>query len=365
MRADDNSCNTKENPYHLTESALFDGGGEILPAITESALDNTIAADYCLQSFPHPSNSPDSDSAVDDEEFDSSVEYDEDESSPASPRNISSPKQVNSKFLSNIVALVVSCCCYNNSTSGHHSRRNLVWVQISLCVVTLSPCFWCLPRLAVETTTDRTIVHRLIILSGFMTLLQIGQGIFFSIVLYAPFSTNTSGKFYFEPNLWNPTSYLLGEYTIVSSFLNYFDTTENPNLIFYFRVPMHQAIALIGVILLISTLLVTRAIRRVNLPGLVRFYWALRWLLPLELFASIGLLDYHNVTQVFVVHWFSDTSFEWFNVRYCMQPPCNVEQVQHDFSRTLRIIFICNFALGMIISFLVSLFPDAQILGVS
>jgi len=44
-----------------------------------------------------------------------------------------------------------------------------------------------------------------------MTLLQIGQGIFFSIVLYAPFSTNTSGKFYFEPSLWNPTSYLLGE----------------------------------------------------------------------------------------------------------------------------------------------------------
>lgn len=239
MSADDNSCSTKENSYRLTESALFDGGCEVLPAITESLLDNTIAADYCLPSVQHPSNSADSVSAVDDEEFNSSVEYDEDESSPPSPRNASSSKQVHPKFLSNIIALVVSCCCYNNSISSHHSRRNLVWVQISLCVVTISPCFWCLPRLAVETTTDRTIVHRLIILSGFMTLLQIGQGIFFSIVLYAPFSTNTSGKFYFEPNLWNPTSYLLGEYNIFSSFLNYSNITENPNLIFYFRVPMH------------------------------------------------------------------------------------------------------------------------------
>jgi hypothetical protein len=224
MSADNNSCSTKEehNIYNLTESALFDGGSELLPAITESVSDNIIAADYCLPSFRHPSStsSADSDSAVDDEEFNStsSVEYDEDDTSSPSPQNTSSPKHVNPKFLSNIITLVVSCCCYNNSTLGHHTRRNLVWVQISLCVVTITPCFWFLPRLAVETTTDRTIVHRLIFLSGFMTLLQIGQGIFFSIVLYAPFSTNTSGKFYFEPSLWNPTSYLLGEYNIFFSF---------------------------------------------------------------------------------------------------------------------------------------------------
>jgi len=176
MSADNNSCSTKEehNTYNLTESALFDGGSELLPAITESVSDNIIAADYCLPSFRHPSStsSADSDSAVDDEEFNStsSVEYDEDDTSSPSPQNTSSPKHVNPKFLSNIIALVVSCCCYNNSTLGHHTRRNLVWVQISLCVVTITPCFWFLPRLAVETTTDRTIVHRLIFLSGLQIL---------------------------------------------------------------------------------------------------------------------------------------------------------------------------------------------------
>ncbi len=107
--------------------------------------------------------------------------------------------------------------------------------------------------------------------------------------------------------------------------------------------------------MLIATLLVTRAIRQVNLPGLVRYYWALRWLLPLELFCAIGLFDFHNVTKVFVKHWFSDISVAWFHVRFCMQPPCDVEEVQHNLSRTLRIVFICNFVLGMTISFLLFL----------
>jgi hypothetical protein len=206
-------------------SSLFDDGGAMLPVIRETlspATSDDNDKGFWLPSFHQPSiTTTDSEhegsSVPDDEEINSNVDYDDEPEIPPTA-NTYSTKQGNSiNFLFTVSSLVISCCCYHSPSSDHNNGRNLVWVQVSLCIVTILPCFWCLNRLAVETTTDRTIVYRLIFLCGFMTLLQIGQGILFSIVFYARFST-TLGKIYFEPNLWNPASYLMGKRTTILLF---------------------------------------------------------------------------------------------------------------------------------------------------
>jgi hypothetical protein len=218
---------------HQQRSALFDDGGVMLPVIRETlspAASDNNDKDFWLPSFQQPSiTTTDSEhegsSVPDDEEISSNVEYDDEPEIPPTANN-SSIKQGNSNLLFTVSSLIISCCCCHSPSSDHNNNgRNLVWVQVSLCIVTIFPCFWCLTRLAVETTTDRTIVYRLIFLCGFMTLLQIGQGVLFSIVFYARFST-TLGKIYFEPNLWNPASYLMGKKTtILLSFLPSSDST--------------------------------------------------------------------------------------------------------------------------------------------
>jgi len=155
---------------------------------------------------------------------------------------------------------------------------------------------------------------------------------FFSITFYEQGSIFTSGNIYFEPNLWNPFFYLM-------------------------------VINVVAVFLLIAALLVARAIRQVNLAGLVRYYWALRWLLPIELFCAIGLFDFHKVTEVVITHWFNDPSLEWFRDRYC-EKPCNTQEEEYmaeqNLSREMRVIFYCNFVLGMVIALL--LFLTMQLL---
>lgn len=125
-----------------------------------------------------------------------------------------SEKQHKHQYVFTICPSILSTiCCDSRSDrpSDNISRRKFGWVQISLCIVKTSPCFWCLPRLHVETTTDSTIAYRLIFLVGFLALLQIGQGVFFSITFYEQGSIFTSGNIYFEPNLWNPFFYLMGK----------------------------------------------------------------------------------------------------------------------------------------------------------
>jgi len=93
-----------------------------------------------------------------------------------------SVKQHKHQYVFTICSSILSTiCCDSRSDrpSDNISRRKFGWVQISLCIVKTSPCFWCLPRLHVETTTDSTIAYRLIFLVGFLALLQIGQGVFF------------------------------------------------------------------------------------------------------------------------------------------------------------------------------------------
>jgi len=122
----------------------------------------------------------------------------------------------------------------------------------------------------------------------------------------------------------------------------------------------------VAVFLLIAAFLVARAIRQVNLAGLVRYYWALRWLLPIELFCAIGLFDFHKVTEVVIKHWFNDPSLEWFRDRYC-EASCNTQEEEYmaeqKLSKDMRVIFYCNFILGMVIALLVSLCFDIYCYG--
>ena len=50
-----------------------------------------------------------------------------------------------------------------------------------------------------------------------------------------------------------------------------------------------SSIALPVAVLLIASMLAQRAIRDVNLVGSVRYMWVLLWLLPIQIFCTIGL----------------------------------------------------------------------------
>ena len=54
-----------------------------------------------------------------------------------------------------------------------------------------------------------------------------------------------------------------------------------------------------------------------NIVGAIRYLWALLWLLPFEIFLVIGLFDYHRVVEVWIKHWWTTPSMEWFRELFC------------------------------------------------
>uniref|UniRef100_A0A7S1YXR5 Uncharacterized protein n=1 Tax=Trieres chinensis TaxID=1514140 RepID=A0A7S1YXR5_TRICV len=65
-------------------------------------------------------------------------------------------------------------------------------------------------------------------------------------------------------------------------------------------------------------LLTLKVIRNVNLVGAVKYMWALYWIMPIEILFVVSLFDYHRVTDVWVKHWWSTPSMNWFRELFCL-----------------------------------------------
>jgi len=128
-------------------------------------------------------------------------------------------------------------------------------------------------------------LQRLNIIYAFSGLAQMGVGIFFTVVLLAQDV---------EVNLFK----LLNS-TILLVFGSFF---------------LGGAL---GIILLVSSFWTIRVIQEVNLSGWIRYYWILYWLLPLQVFCVIALIDYGGLTKVWVEHWWTTPSMKWFRKMYC------------------------------------------------
>jgi hypothetical protein len=139
------------------------------------------------------------------------------------------------------------------------------WTRVSYFVVTFAPCFWVAPRVDVNTTTDRLTAKRLNIIGMFFALVQIAMGMFCAIVFtWTRYEGTTQQEelvaryTYVSPNLWNPISsiFLLG---------------------------------IVGGILVIAFAVNLATVGEASLVRLMRFYWIIKWVLPVELIGAIGL----------------------------------------------------------------------------
>jgi hypothetical protein len=118
-------------------------------------------------------------------------------------------------------------------------------------------------------------------LCGFLGLCQAGSASYLLIVLLGDkivdrnaqyVERGTSPRTETVPSLWN-----INTYVILAGFL--------------------------GAIVLIVMICARGTFRDLDLTGSLRFMWMMLWLIPLEVFATIGLFDYHRVTDVWITHW--------------------------------------------------------------
>jgi hypothetical protein len=190
----------------------------------------------------------------------------------------------------------ICCCC----TIG---KREISWSRVSTAIVRHAPCFWCCFCIKRPTLfmTDRMTLVRLNILCAFFALWQLGVGIFIIIVTLSEAVADRGVDDYsfhyreaLTPNLWMMSGSLL--------FLSF-----------------------VGLVLLITLILSIPVIRRVNLVGALRFMWVLHWILPLQIFLCTALFDYHNVTDVWIRHWWHSPSMAWYRRIFCRPGTANEE----------------------------------------
>ena len=144
------------------------------------------------------------------------------------------------------------------------------------------------------------VLTRLNVLCAFFALCQVAVGVFFGIITLSNDVVDRhlgldKGDYYRQaltPNLWT----LSGSLVMLS---------------------------MVGLVLFLTMIFTLPVIRRVNLSGAIRYMWVLLWLLPLEIYFVISLFDYHNVTEVWVKHWWSSPSMAWFRWVFCMDETHN------------------------------------------
>jgi len=133
--------------------------------------------------------------------------------------------------------------------------------------------------------TDRDVLARLNILSLIFSIGQVALGMFltwFYIILPDCYSAECASDYI--PNFWNPTNSVLG-LTFFASLLS------------------------------ISCIFGMRMIQHVSIVGAIYYFWVLQYILPYEIMLVVNLLDYNDVTDVFVKHWWVSPSFDWFRER--------------------------------------------------
>jgi hypothetical protein len=62
-------------------------------------------------------------------------------------------------------------------------------------------------------------------------------------------------------------------------------------------------IGTLAIIIIVICFCTIRVIREVDLGGAIRYLWAMLWIVPFEVFLTISLFDYFNVTSVWIRHW--------------------------------------------------------------
>jgi len=168
--------------------------------------------------------------------------------------------------------------------------------RVSTMVVTRAPCFICW---GFRQPTDRSILARLNILVVIFTSLQIASTIFMAAVS------------------WNrPDEYAIGNLTDEEESAK---STRGPvlfnvwttNVYIYFT-------GMLAFLNFTSAVFTIRVIRNVNLVGAIRYLWVLLWVLPLQFQSNIGLFDYFRVTDVWIKHYWRDSSMSWFRRRFCV-----------------------------------------------
>jgi hypothetical protein len=144
--------------------------------------------------------------------------------------------------------------------------------QMSNFIVHVAPCFWCSSNNIRGSSTDRAVLTRLTILALFFTSVQLFAGLWLACLLL--FLDDEPGALRgFAPHLWNLNG---------AAF----------------------AVGILGFVLIITCFCTIRVIKVVDLVGAIRYLWVLLWLFPFELFFNISLFDYHQVTGVWIRHWY-------------------------------------------------------------
>jgi hypothetical protein len=160
--------------------------------------------------------------------------------------------------------------------------------RISLCIVESAPCFWlfCCSKRELQgiSSSDRFILGRLNTISFFFTMIQVGAAAWLATVLFWITGEGATGSF--SPHLWNCNGAVF-------------------------------SVGLIGAVIMFICFCTIRIIKEVDLAGAIRYLWFNLWVFPVEIFFNITMFDYHRVTQVWVVHWWTEEQFSWFREMFC------------------------------------------------
>lgn len=135
--------------------------------------------------------------------------------------------------------------------------------------------------------TDRGVLYRLTILCSIFAAGQVLFGIYLSMIyVVIPDCQSSTCTQSYIPNLWNPLNAVLG-------------------------------LTIIGLLLFGASLNALKIIRDVDILGALRYYWVLQWICPFEALFVFNLFDYHQVTKIFVKHWWHTEAFAWFRDQFC------------------------------------------------
>lgn len=166
----------------------------------------------------------------------------------------------------------IVCCGYDLPVWFSTFVRSIPSLnRISLFLVNVMPCFWCCGSMIQGSSTDRTVLTRLNVVCLFVTFGQVVASMWLASLLLIVDDEPGALKG-FAPNFWNLNG---------ATF----------------------SIGILAFVLILMCSYTIRVIKEVDLVGVIRSLWVLLWIVPFEIFFSISLYDYYNVTEVWISHW--------------------------------------------------------------
>jgi hypothetical protein len=187
-----------------------------------------------------------------------------------------------------IVEPIVVCGITCSMWFTRIANKPLNLYRISLCIVESAPCFLfcCCNKNELQggTSSDRFILARLNTISFFFTSCQLAACLWLATVLFWVSGEGVKGTF--APHLWNVNGAVF-------------------------------AVGIVGGVIMITSFFTIRIINDVDLVGALRYLWFILWIFPIELFFNITLFDYHRITDVWVVHWWTAEQLSWFRKKFC------------------------------------------------